>query len=207
MLEFSTIEECLVMQDSCLCGCPWRVYCPNIIIVANLKFIPEAVKVIVGIGLAVGLLIYLIKNFVLLMAMDIGLAMLHCHNTARKRFVLPQSFSMQKAEKRISRFGEKCEPIAISPRPETLRYKSKAPITIYSSGIEKVITTYHIDFLDKNQYHLIVNSAIANAKALKGKKKHHFLDKAQKSFPLNRVTVIFIYAKQVDEKFRNSLFI
>ena len=32
-----------------------------IIIVANLKFVPEAVKVIVGIGLAVGLLIYLLK--------------------------------------------------------------------------------------------------------------------------------------------------
>lgn len=178
----------------------------HIIIVANLKFLPETVKIIVGMGLAVGLLIYLIKNFVLLMAMDVGLAMLHCHNTARKRFVLPQSFSVQKAEKRISRFGKKCDPIAISPRPEVLQYKSNAPITIYSSGIEKVIATYHIDFLDKNQYHLIVDSAMANAKALKGKKKHYFLDKSQKCSPLNRVTVIVLYAKQVDEKFRNSLF-
>lgn len=176
------------------------------IIVANLKFVPEAAKVIVGIGLAVGLLIYLLKNFVLLMAMDVGLAMLHCHNTARKQFVLPQSFSAKKVEKRISRFGQKCEPIAISPRPETLRYKSHASMTIYSSGIEKIIATYHIDFLDKNQYQLIVNSATANSKALKGKKKHHFLDKSQKSSPLNRVTVIVIYARQVDEKLRNSLF-
>ena len=177
-----------------------------IIIVANLKFVPEAIKVIVGIGLAVGLLIYLLKNFVLLMAMDVGLAMLHCHNTARKQFVLPQSFSAKKVEKRISRFGQKCEPIAISPRPETLRYKSNAPMTIYSSGIEKIVATYHIDFLDKNQYHLIINSATANSKALKGKKKHCFLDKSQKSSPLNRVTVIVIFAKQVDEKLRNSLF-
>lgn len=177
-----------------------------IIIVANLKFVPEAIKVIVGIGLAVGLLIYLIKNFVLLMAMDVGLAMLHCHNTARRQFVLPQSFSAKKVEKRISRFGQKCEPIATSLRPETLRYKSKAPITIYSSGIEKIIATYHIDFLDKSQYQLIVNSATANSKALQGKKKHRFLDKSQKSSPLNRVTVIVIYAKQVDEKLRNSLF-
>lgn len=177
-----------------------------IIIVANLKFAPEAIKVIVGIGLAVGLLIYLIKNFVLLMAMDIGLAMLHCHNTARRQFVLLRSFSAQKVEMRISRFGQKCEPIAISPRPETLRYKSNAPMTIYSSGIEKIIATYHIDFLDKNQYQLIVNSATANSKALKGKKKHRFLDKSQKSSPLNRATVIVIYAKQVDEKLRNSLF-
>ncbi|MBQ8358568.1 MAG: hypothetical protein IJX37_01450, partial [Oscillospiraceae bacterium] len=50
-----------------------------LIIVVSLKFVPEAVKVIVGIGLVVGLLIYLLKNFVLLMAMDVGLAMLHCH--------------------------------------------------------------------------------------------------------------------------------
>ena len=177
-----------------------------IIIVANLKFVPEAVKVIVGIGLAVGLLIYLLKNFVLLMAMDVGLAMLHCHNTARKHFVLPKSFSEQKVERRITRFGKKYEPSALSPRPETLRYKSNAPITIYASGIEKIIATYHIDFLDKNQYQLIVNSATANSKALKGKKKHHFLDKSQKSSPLNRVTVIVIYARQVDEKLRNSLF-
>ena len=48
-----------------------------IMIVANLKVVPEAIKVIVSIGLAVGLLIYLLKNFALLMAMDVGLAMLH----------------------------------------------------------------------------------------------------------------------------------
>ena len=177
-----------------------------IIIVANLKFVPEAIKVIVGIGLAVGLLVYLIKNFVLLMAMDVGLAMLHCHNTARKHFVLPKSFSEQKVEREFTRFGKKYEPSAISPRPETLRYKSNAPMTIYSSGIEKIIATYHIDFLDKNQYHLIINSATANSKALKGKKKHWFLDKSQKSSPLNRATVIVIFAKQADEKLRNSLF-
>ena len=177
-----------------------------IIIVANLKFVPEAVKVIVGIGLAVGLLIYLLKNFVLLMAMDVGLAMLHCHNTARKHFILPESFSEQKVERRINRFGKKYEPSAISPRPETLRYKSNASITIYSSGIEKTIATYCIDFLDKSQYQLIVNSATANSKALKGKKKHRFLDKSQKSSPLNRATVIVIFAKQVDEKLRNGLF-
>ena len=177
-----------------------------IIIVANLKFVPEAIKGIVGIGLAVGLLIYLIKNFVLLMAMDVVLAVLHCHNTARKQFVLPQSFSAKKVEKRISRFGQKCEPIAISPRPETLRYKSHAPLTIYSSGIEKIIATYHIDFLDKNQYQLIVNSATANSKVLKGKKKHRFLDKSQKSSLLNRVTLIVIYARRADEKLRNGLF-
>jgi len=177
-----------------------------IAIVANIKLISETVKITVGIGFIIGLLIYLIKNFVLLMAMDVGLAMLHCQNTARKRFVLPQSFTVQRVERKILRFGKKCSPTAISPRPEILQYKSNAPITIYSKGIEKVIATYHTDFLEKSQYHLIVNSAIANAKALKGKKKHRFLDKAQKSSPLNCVTVIVIYAKQVDEKLRSLLF-
>ncbi len=177
-----------------------------IVIAVTSKFVPEAIKVIVSIGLAAGLLIYLFRNLALLMAMDIGLAMVHCYNTARKCFALPKSFSIQKFESRIARFGKSYESIAISPRPESLRYKSNAPITIYSSGIEKIIATYHIDFLDKNLYQLIVQSAAANARALKGKKKHLLFDKSQKSAPLNCVTVIVIYAKRVDEKLRNSLF-
>jgi hypothetical protein len=87
-----------------------------------------------------------------------------------------------------------------------LQYKSNAPLTIYSSGIEEVIAVYHIDLLDKNQYHSIINSATANSNSLKGKKKHQFLDKSQKQSPLNRVTVIFIFAKQVDPDFRDHLF-
>lgn len=177
-----------------------------IIVVVNLKLIPENVKIIVIISLTIGLLVYLIKNFILLMTMDIMLATLHCQNTARKRFILPRSFSVKKIEKKISRFGQKCEPIAISPRPEALQYKSKVPITIYSSGIEIVVATYHVDILDEGYYHLIFNSATANSKALKDKKKHRFLDKSQKKSPLNRATVIIIYAKQVDKKFRDNLF-
>ena len=177
-----------------------------IIIVVNLKLIPEIVKIIIVISLAIGLLAYLIKNLVLLITMDIMLATLHCRNTARKRFILPRSFSVKKTENKISRFGQKCEPIAISPHPETLQYKSKVPITIYSSGIEIVVATYHVDILDKSYYHLIFNSATANSKALKGKKKHRFLDKSQKKSPLNRATVIVIYAKQVDKEFSDDLF-
>ncbi len=177
-----------------------------IIIVANLNFVSEEVKLIVGIGLAGSLSIFLIKNFVLLMAMDVWLGMLHCHNTARKCFTLPTSFSAQKVEKRINHFGKGYEHSSISPHPETLRYKSDAPLTTCSCGIEKVIAVYHIDFLDKSQYLSIVNSALVNSKALKGKKKHLFLDKTQKKAPLNRVTVIVIFAKQVDENLRKSLF-
>lgn len=176
-----------------------------IVIVASLKFVPEAIKVIVGIGLTAGLILYLLKNFPLLMAMDIGLAMVHCHNTARKWFALPESFSAQKVEKKISLFGKRYESSAILPIPKMLQYKSNAPLTIYASGIEKIIATYHVDFLDKNQYQMIVNSATANSKALKGKKNHLFLDEYQKGSPLNRVTVIVIFSKQVDEKMRNCL--
>lgn len=79
-------------------------------------------------------------------------------------------------------------------------------MTLYASGIEKVIATYHVDFLDKSQYRMIINSATANSNALRGKKKQRFLDKAQKEAPLNRVTVIFIYAKQVDVSLDKDLF-
>ena len=177
-----------------------------IIIVANLNFVHETIKIVVGIAFAIALLVYLIKNFVLLMAMDIGLATLHCNNTARKRFALPRLFAVKKVENRILKFGKPCSPIAISPKPHLLQYKSNAPLTIYSSGIEKVIAVYYIDLLDKKQYHSIITSATANSNSLKGKKKHQFLDKSQKKSPLNRVTVIFIFAKQVDPDFQDNLF-
>lgn len=70
-----------------------------IIIVANLRFLPEFIKLIIYIASEIGLLIYLIKNLAVLMAMDVELAMLHCHNTARKRFVLPGSFSVKRRKK------------------------------------------------------------------------------------------------------------
>lgn len=176
-----------------------------IIIVAKLKFIPETLKIIVGIGLAVGLFIYIIKNFALLITMDVWLAMIHCYNTARKHFTLPKSFSEQKIKKKITRFGNQYEPAAISPRPQTLQYKSHTPIAAYSSGIEKVIAVYYIDFLDKKQYRMIINSAAVNSEMLQGKKKHYFLDKKQKKSPLNRVTVIVIYAGHTDTQLRNNL--
>ena len=177
-----------------------------IIIVANLNFVPVAIKIITDVTLAIALLVYLIKNFALLMAMDISFATLHCNNTARKRFALPRLFDVKKVENRILKFGKPCSPIAISLKPHLLQYESNAPLTIYSSGIEKVIAVYYIDLLDKNQYHSIITSATANSNSLKGKKKHRFLDKSQKKSPLNRVTVIFIFAKQVDLDFRDNLF-
>lgn len=170
-----------------------------VIIVASLGFIPEFLKIIIGIVLIFCLLIYLIKNFAFLMAMDIGLAVLHCHNSARKCFVLPPFFSVQKVEKRISQFGKKYEPITISSYPKTFQYKSKTSIIGSAKRVEKIILTYHTEFLDKNSYHIILNSAKANAKNIK-------MECANKEAKLNQVAVIVIYAKQVEEKFRSSLF-
>ncbi len=176
-----------------------------IIAAAIFDFIPAYIPGFVFIGSLIGLLMYVIKNFLCLIGMDMMLALLHCQNSARKCFVLPQSFTVEKAGRKISRFGKKFEPTALFPRPAMLQYKSNAPMTVHSSGIEKVIATYMVDFLDKSSYLSIVSSAKANSNALEGKKKHLFLDKAQKTSPLNRVTVVFIFAKSVDEKFRMDL--
>ena len=140
------------------------------------------------------------------MGMDIYFATLHCYNTARKYFMLPKSFSPQKAERRISHFGKKCIPCSLAPRLKLLQYKSCFPLTVYSCGIEKIIAVYHVDFLDKYQYSLIFSSASANSNTLKGKKKHILLDKSQKRSPINQVSIIIIFAKQVDEELRDRLF-
>lgn len=177
------------------------------IVIANLRFIREDVRMIAGFLLpCIAILIYIGKNFILLMAMDIELATLHCRRTARKRFALPPSFGAEKVKKRILKFGKPCAPTALSPAPQILQYKSDYPWTEYSRGIEKVIAVYDTDFLDRGQYHSILRSATANTSALKGKKKHRFLDKSQKKSPLNRVTVIFIFAERIEEGFRKQLF-
>lgn len=176
-----------------------------VIIAANLKFIPKGIKVLIAVASMIGLVIYLIKNFVLLMTMDMLLAIQHCVKTARERFVLPDSFSAEKAQKRISKFGKAYKPIKIHPQPEMLRYKSSAPITIFSSGIERVFVTYHTDCLDKNNYLSIVNSAKANSNSLKGKKKHLLLDKEQRKAAINQATAIIIFADKVEENFQNDL--
>jgi hypothetical protein len=177
-----------------------------IVIVASLSFVHESIKVAVGIACMVALLIYIFINFGVLMALDTVLAELHCRNTARKRFVLSRKFSVERVEKRIARFGKEYPPTAFSPRPHMLKYKSCFPLTIYSSGIEKIILTYHVDILDKEQYHTIINSASSNSLSLKGKVKHRFLDRNQKEAPINQVTVIFIFAKRVVASLQSILF-
>ena len=95
---------------------------------------------------------YLIKNFDSLMTIEIALELLHCHNQARKYFVLPKFFSLENIETKISSFGIKCEPSTLSPPPSILQYKAKAPLTSDSRGNERIIAVYHTDYLNKNNW-------------------------------------------------------
>ena len=179
---------------------------PMALIFANAEFFPIPILLLGVFGPLVGLIIYMFKNLGVLMAIDMTLAMFHCHNMARKKFVLPKNFSQKWVENRILLFGKECEPTQILPLPHSVRYKFNTPITVFTSGIEKVVLTYHVDFLDKETYLSILRSANANSKALIGKKKALFLDKAQKKSPLSRSTVIFIFAKSVEEEFKENLY-
>ena len=176
-----------------------------IVVIASMSFVDDLVKVVVMLTLPIALIIYIIKNFAVLMGMDITLAKLHCHNTARKCFTLPESFDIERTKRRISHYGKSCSPSQISPAPQLLQYKCNASMTVYASGIEKVITVYSVDCLDKEEYQLIRRSAVANSNLLKGKRKLLILDKTQRETPLNRVTIILIFAQKVEEKFRQVL--
>ena len=45
--------------------------------------VPDVVKVIIMIGSLLGMLAYMIRNFLVLMAMDVALATMSCYRTAR----------------------------------------------------------------------------------------------------------------------------
>lgn len=182
------------------------VYAALAVAAVQLAFLSGMVTAVLWIGLTIALLIYLVKNAGVLVTMDLCLATLYCCQTARKQFVLPRDFSVQRVERKFSRFGKAYEPAAYSPRPDTLRCRSRFPVKRYASGIEKVVAAYDIDFLDEDRYRRIVRSAAVNANALKGTKKHIFLGKKQKNAPINQVTVILIYAGCVEAGFREKLF-
>ena len=177
-----------------------------IIIVANLNFVPETLKIIVGIIFALGLLVYLIVNLPILMTMDILFATIRCYNNARKTFALPKSFLIEKSENRISRFGKQCEQSAIYPRPQTLVYSNNFPISCIDRPIEKTIITYSTDYLDMNEYQAIINSAKTNSKTLACKNRTLFLKYLPKKSDIKKITVIIIYAKSVSEDLRARLF-
>ena len=169
-----------------------------ITLAVSIPVIPLPVRVLVCIGSAVGLLIYVVRNFAVLMAMDMALAVQHCRNTARRRFHLPRGFCEGRVERRLRRIGRAYEPTSIEPRPELLRYRSRAPITGYASGTETVVALYRTRLLTKEGYHATVRSATANSEHLKGRRRHLLLDREQKKAPLCRVTVALILADRLE---------
>lgn len=177
-----------------------------IIPVCLMPFIPEDTKILISIALVVALLIYMVKNYVTLATMDATLAFINCLLGARTQFDLPDNFSVKNSQNRISRFGKSCDVQPLFPQPDMLRYKLKASTDVYSKGTEKVIAAYHTERLDKELYLRIFNSAKRNSTALIGTKKPLFLDKEQKKAPLKRITVVFIFAQTVEERFRTDMY-
>ena len=175
------------------------------IIAFNLN-VPEAVK---GVSFLVSLIImviYIMKNFVALMMLDMALATYACYTDARKQYVLPPDVTKDKICRRILRYGTKCQATYKNPEPLALRYKFSSPVTVYNSGIERVIAVYETDFLDREIYNSIISSAKRNSVALRGKKKARWIDKEQKKAPLNRVAVAVIFAENVDFQLSNGLY-
>lgn len=158
----------------------------------------DLIKVIVIFASLIGLLLYLFKNIMILMMMDMMLAMLSCHRTARTCYHLPKNRTADAIRRSILRYGTECQPTAIKPTPAALRYTFGNPMTVYNSGIERIVAAYEVDCLDREIYRDIFSSAKTNSKALIGKKKARFLDSQQKKQPLHRVTVILILAHKID---------
>lgn len=180
----------------------WLLPLP-VIIPLNL---PDLVKVVVVLACCTGLVFYIIRNFIVLMGMDMGLAVISCLRTARTQYTLPSSRSTQAIRQSISRYGTKCDPTAASPQPFALRYRFSSPWTGYSSGIERVLAAYETDLLDRTAYRAIFRSAKANSTALIGKKRPLFLDRNQKRQPLHRVTVLVVLAQKVESSLASSLY-
>jgi len=111
--------------------------------------VPDVIKIIVLFGSLIGLLIYLVRNFLVLMAMDIALATLSCYRTARTQYLLPEHRTAEAIRNNILHYGIACEPAPLKPQPSALRYKFGFPLTVYSRGIEKVIAAYEVDTLTR----------------------------------------------------------
>lgn len=166
----------------------------------------DLIKVIVIFASLIGLLVYLFKNIMILMMMDMMLAMLSCHRTARTCYYLPKNRTADAIRRSILRYGTECQPNAIKPTPAALRYTFGNPMTVYNSGIERIVAAYEVDCLDREIYRDIFSSAKTNSKALIGKKKARFLDSQQKKQPLHRVTVILILAHKIDAGLIDELY-
>jgi hypothetical protein len=89
--------------------------------VAFLLNLPDFLEAAVILACGLGLVFYIIRNFLVLMGMDMGLATLSCLRTARTQYPLPRGRTTQAIRQSISRYGTKCDPTAIRPQPFALR--------------------------------------------------------------------------------------
>lgn len=167
--------------------------------------VPETLRIVVIFAAVIGFLIYLFCNFAVLIALDMFLAQLCCLQSARTHYSL-SGRSGETILKKLKRFGRQYDPSPVEPRPVCLGYRFSAPISVYTSGIERIVTAYETDMLTRDTYSTILRSAKANSKALMGKKKALFLDSSQKKSPLNRITVVVILAKCVDPRIQADLY-
>lgn len=168
--------------------------------------VPDIIKVVTLLGSLLALLVYIVRNMMVLMALDTTLALLSCHQTGRKQYTLPKNRTAEAIRRSILRFGIPCDPTPFSPQPAALRYQFRHSMTVYAGGIEKVVAAYEVDHLNSDTYRGILHSAKANAKVLTGRKKARFLDSSQKNAPLHRVTVVLILAHSVEQQLAENLY-
>ncbi len=157
-----------------------------------------SVGVVLLLGALVWCLWYMLRNFMVLMGMDLFIATIGCYLKARKFFRLRPGQSAAEIEARLSRFGEECPPRPMQPQPSMLRYRLCYPWSGYSSGIEKVAMVYRTDSLDLDGYRAILHSAKTNYRFLMGRKKVRFLEAQQKKRKLHRAGAVLILTNRVD---------
>ncbi len=172
--------------------------------VVLLPFLQTSVKVICIVGLACLLIWYLIRNFALLMTMDLTLATLRCQMSARQRYYMHR-IDQRRIERRIKRFGRAGKAQSILPKPDLFRYRMQMSFTVYHRGIEKMILTYGAGKLDEDGYRRILSSAKANVQAVKGSGKPLLVDKQQKKASYTTAALAVIFADSLDAKLAQRL--
>jgi len=167
---------------------------------------PDSLRALLTIGILIGLLVYIFKNFVVLIGLDLCLAVLCTQRTARKQYMLPARRNADAIRRSVLRYGKNCASLPEVPQPSALRYKASHSMTVYSRGIERVVAAYEVEQLDLDTYLNILRSGKDNSSALTGKKKLILTDPSQKKAPLHRVTVILILAHRIDPQLTAGLY-
>ncbi|MBE6639189.1 MAG: hypothetical protein E7616_07015 [Ruminococcaceae bacterium] len=173
------------------------VFAASVTAVVLMPFLSVGIKVAGVLALTGLLLFYIVRNFALLMTMDLTFAALHCHMMARRRYYMRHA-DQKRIERRIKHFGKAGKVHSIQPKPELFRYRMQMSMTVFHRGIEKMILTYGAGVLDEAGYRAILASAKANVQSARGSGKPLFTDKQQKKAPFATVALAVIFADGVD---------